>query len=99
MTIIALGMPFFSIFRASMGYFNGTGRTEFNLVMSLSRLWGMRLSMCYFFSLALGAAGIWYGMAISNMTSAAIGIVMVLLVKIDSSMIEKRRGSKGPLKM
>ncbi len=91
MSIIALGMPFFSVFRSSMGYFNGTGRTEFNLVISTVRLWAMRLPMCYFFSLMLGAAGIWYGMAISNMLSAAIGLLLVLFVKIDSGMIEKKR--------
>jgi len=99
MSIIALGMPFFSIFRSSIGYFNGTGRTEFNLVMSLLRLWVMRLPMCYFFSMMLGAAGIWYGMAISNMTSAAVGLLMVFFVKIDSSMIEKRKRRMGPMKM
>ena len=102
MSIIALGMPFFSIFRASMGYFNGSGRTEFNLIMSTIRLWGLRLPLCYSFSLifGLGATGIWYGMAISNMLSAAVGIILVSVIKIDSSMIGKgRKRGKMPIKM
>ncbi len=92
MSIISIGMPFFSIFRASMGYFNGTGRTEFNLLMSSIRLWGLRLPMCYVFSMifGLGAAGIWYGMAMSNIVSAAVGLILVFFVKIESGVIERK---------
>ncbi len=90
MSIVAMGLPFFSIFRASVGFFSGAGRTEFNMVMSMTRLWGMRLPMCYFLAVTMGAAGIWYGMALSNVTSALLGIALVLLVKIKRGVIEKR---------
>ncbi len=89
MTIISLGMPFFSIFRSSVGYFNGTGRTEFQMIMAIIRLWVMRLPLCYIIGIKLGASGIWYGMAVSNMLSALLGISLVMSVKIEGGVINE----------
>ncbi len=90
MTIIPLGMPFFSLFRSSVGLFGGSGRTEFNMVMSIVRLWIMRLPLCYILGMSMGAAGVWYGMAISNMLSAMLGVLLAQTVRIDKAVIEKR---------
>ncbi len=88
MSIIPLGMPFFSLFRSSVGLFSGAGRTEFNMMMAIVRLWIMRLPLCYILGMSMGASGVWYGMAISNMLSALFGVILAQTVKIDRPVIE-----------
>lgn len=89
MSIFAVGMPFFTIFRSAMGVFSGSGKTKYGMILSIIRLWAFRVPMCYFFGMSMGAIGIWYGMAASNMLSAALSVIFVVSVKWEKGVVER----------
>jgi putative MATE family efflux protein len=74
--IFSFSMPFFGIFRGVSSILGGSGHTKQQMALELIRLWGMRLPLVYVFAFVLGwySAGIWAGMALSNV----VGSVMAL---------------------
>ena len=88
--IFALGMPFFSIYRTSMAVFGGSGKTKYSMVLSITRLWLLRVPLCYYLSTLMGAVGIWYGMALSNIIGAALSILFVSFIHWETGVIEKK---------
>lgn len=75
MFYILLGLPLMAVFQTFMGTYNGTGFTQFSFILSVSRLWGMRIPLVIAFRewTALGSSGIWYAMLISNFVAAFLG--------------------------
>lgn len=59
---------FMGLFSAYTGYFQGCGQTRYSMVMSVGRLWVLRLPIIW--ALAawtdLGATGVWIAMLLSN---------------------------------
>lgn len=78
--IFGLGIPFFGVFSAVQGLYQGSGRTFPILVMDLSRLWLFRVLMVYLLGIALsmGVTGVWVGMALSNVLAAGVAIYYYL---------------------
>ncbi len=76
--IFAFAMPFFGIFRGISSIFSGSGHTAQQMVLSLIRLWGLRLPLAYLFAFIVGmyARGIFVGMALSNVVGAGIAVVL-----------------------
>lgn len=65
-------MGFFSILN---GFFQGTGQTQYSMLMSMGRLWFVRLPLIWIFSTftSLGSTGIWISMLLSNLIIVLLG--------------------------
>ncbi len=76
--LFSLSMPFFGIFRAVTKIMGGSGHTVQQMILNLTRIWGLRLVFVFFFALVLGwySRGVWVGMAFSNVVAAAIAMVL-----------------------
>ena len=74
--IFALFMPFFGLFRAVGAVYNGSGNTKYTMILSLLRLWFLRVPLLVLlvFILGLGAPGIWWAMGISNLVAGAVAV-------------------------
>ncbi len=77
--IFSLSMPFFGLFRAVNAVFEGSGHTKYMMGLDLLRLWGLRVPLAFVFALLIGfqSRGVWIGMALSNVVSAAVAIVVL----------------------
>lgn len=71
-------LPLMSTFNALMGVFNGSGRTDYSMRMTVGRLWVIRLPMIFAFQhlTDLGANGIWISMLLSNLLTVLYGFVV-----------------------
>ena len=67
-----------SAFNALMGVFNGSGRTDYSMRMTVGRLWVIRLPMIFAFQhlTDLGANGIWISMLLSNLLTVLYGFIV-----------------------
>ncbi|AGB04922.1 putative efflux protein, MATE family [Aciduliprofundum sp. MAR08-339] len=79
LSIVLIGIPYFGIFRIVSSILTGSGHTFQSFVLSVSRLWGIRIPLAAYFALSIGVGmgmvGVWFAMAISNMVSAGIGAI------------------------
>lgn len=75
-TFFVPSVPFFALFRMVGGVFQGSGHTKPSMVLSLLRLWGLRITLSYafYFMLGMGAVGIWIGMAVGNIAGASLSV-------------------------
>ncbi len=80
LSIVLIGIPYFGIFRVESSLLVGSGHTMQSMVVSVVRLWGIRLPLAYYLAFVVGwhSTGVWFAMAISNMISAGIGSVFYL---------------------
>lgn len=82
MFYLLVGLPLMAIFQSFMGTYNGTGNTHFSLIISVTRLWGMRIPIVLLMRefTDLGPSGIWYAILISNFLIAIVGFVLYLRI-------------------
>ncbi len=75
MFYILIGLPLMGVFQAFMGTYNGTGYTHYSFVLSVLRLWGLRIPLVLLMNrfTTLGSSGIWYAILISNLIIAVVG--------------------------
>jgi putative MATE family efflux protein len=68
--------PFFTVFQLCMSVLQASGKTRITMILSLVRLWGMRilLAVVLYKVFDMGAIGIWLGLGIGNVTSAALSL-------------------------
>ncbi len=92
LTIFALSMPFFGIFRGVTSILGGSGHTRQQMALSLSRLWGIRLPLIFIFAiyLQMNATGVWLGMALSNVIAAGIALFVYSLGSWKEKVIEQK---------
>lgn len=78
MFYILIGLPLMGVFQTFIGTYNGTGYTHYSFVLSVLRLWGLRIPLVIVLGrlTSLGSSGIWYAILISNFIIAAIGYVL-----------------------
>lgn len=65
-----------------MGVFQGTGKTKYNLFVSLMRIYVFRVPVVIIFTRpvwGLGECGIWYAMLVSNSLSAVFSLSLYLI--------------------
>lgn len=97
MFYLLIGLPLMAIFQNYLGTFNGTGDTKFTFVITITRLWILRIPLIFLFKnyTNIGADGIWYAMLISNLLIIPVGMIMYKKVdyqpKID---VKKHRDLK-----
>jgi putative MATE family efflux protein len=83
-------IPFFTIFRLCTSVFQAAGKTRISMVLSLIRLWGMRilLSYLFYFVFNMGVTGIWMGLALGNFGAAILSIILLRKSNWDQKIIE-----------
>ncbi|HHN81409.1 MAG TPA: MATE family efflux transporter [Methanomicrobia archaeon] len=71
-----IGIPFFGLFSGINAAFRGSGHNVPSMIIESSRLWVLRIPLAYIFGISLGygAAGIWIGMALSNVIGSAFAV-------------------------
>ncbi len=79
LSIVLIGIPYFGIFRIITSILTGSGHTMQSMVVSIARLWLLRIPLAIYLALpiglGMGMVGVWFAMAISNMVSAGIGSI------------------------
>ena len=77
--IVSASVVFFTLFTVINGAFHGGGVTRPIMVLSVVRLWGIRvpLAMLLAWKLTMGPSGIWYAMFVSNIVTAAAGFILL----------------------
>lgn len=77
--IVSISVIPFTLFTVINGAFQGGGVTRPVMVLSIVRLWGIRvpLAMLLAWNLAQGPVGIWYAMFVSNILVAAAGFLLL----------------------
>jgi len=87
----AASLPFFGIFSAVNGVFQSAGHTKKSMVLSMVRLWGLRLPLSYGLGVLMrDTAGIWLGMGLSNFLGAVIALAWFLTGSWMERIIEER---------
>ena len=71
--------PLMGLYNNYMSVYNGSGNNKYALIMSLTRLWAIRIPLILLFMYVtpqVGVAGIWYAMVISNVTILILGEIL-----------------------
>lgn len=97
MIFVLFSIPLMAIFQTFIGTFNGNGRTGYTFMISITRLWILRIPLVLLFTYVtkIGAAGIWTAMTISNLLIVIPGII--LYKKLKFSPVIKAVKKREPL--
>lgn len=79
MSYLRFIFPLMAIFEGFIGVFSGSGHTKYTVILSLSRLWLLRIPMIVLFRkyTDLGSDGVWIAMFISNLVVCMVGFFIV----------------------
>ena len=94
MFYILTGLPMMAVFQTFLGTFNGSGNTRYTFVISVTRLWLLRIPLILIFSnfTNLDQLGIWIAMLLSNVLVSIPGYIMYK--KIDFEPVVNTRKQK-----
>ncbi|UCH32687.1 MAG: MATE family efflux transporter [Candidatus Bathyarchaeota archaeon] len=97
-TLFVFSVPLFTVFRMASGVFEGAGNTRPSMVLSLIRLWGLRILLAYvfYFFFEMGAAGIWMGMTLGNLGAAVLSVAWLSRGTWKQRVIEEKPGLERP---
>ncbi len=72
---IGFATPFMGIYQNFTGVFIGAGKSVYTFIMSMIRLWGIRIPLILIFKnyTNFGSSGIWYAMIFSNFIVCVLG--------------------------
>ncbi len=78
MFYILIGLPLMGVFQTFMGTYNGTGNTHYSFILSVVRLWILRIPLVIVMRefTTLGSSGIWYAVLISNLLIMVVGFAL-----------------------
>ena len=78
MFYLLIGLPLMAVFQTFIGTFNGTGNTKFTFMITISRLWLLRIPIIFAFKTwtTLGSSGVWYAMLLSNLMISLIAWIL-----------------------
>lgn len=74
---LLMTQPFMAMFQSFISLYNGAGMSRYTMVLSLIRLWGLRIPLIFLYMIFFkdgGYEGIYIAMMISNMVIIPIGI-------------------------
>lgn len=94
---VGLTFVFLGIFRVFQGGFRGSGSTKIAMTLSILSLLGLRVPISYLLlnNFNMGATGVWYGVAISNVITAIIAVLWFLRGTWQERIVEKDEEKKG----
>ena len=83
MFYLLIGLPLMAIFQTYVGTFNGSGDTKYTFILTVTRLWILRIPLVFAFKVFtdFGSSGVWYSMLLSNFLIIFVG--MYLYKKVD----------------
>jgi putative MATE family efflux protein len=75
--IVSYSVLFFGIIMVVFGGFQGSGKTSPVMILSIARLWLLRIPIAYILSFVLGwgPLGLWWGMFASNVVISIAGLI------------------------
>lgn len=90
LSIFSLSIPFFGVFFVGGGVAAGSGHTRFFAILSVIRLWVLRIGLSYILALmiGIGTIGIWVAMTVSNIAAGLVALVWVLKASWAERVIE-----------
>lgn len=96
MLFVGFNTPLMGIFQNLTGVFQGAGKTLYVFILSVSRLWVIRIPLIYVFKnyTNFGSNGIWYAMIISNVFVCVIGFYFYLRGKWEKKIIMTDKEAK-----
>ncbi|MFB6075989.1 MAG: MATE family efflux transporter [Candidatus Aenigmatarchaeota archaeon] len=105
LAIFVFAIPFFGVFRILDSTYRGTGHTKSAMVLSLSRLWILRVGLSYLLAFSvmgigfkLGIVGIWWGMAIGNVIASGVSYIWFSIGKWKKKTIDEEDEQNVALK-
>lgn len=83
MRLIIISLPLMGLFQILIGTFQGSGYTQYAMVMMIGRLWAIRIPLILVLKTFtdLGPKSVWYAMVFSNFIICSVGMVMYLRYK------------------
>ncbi len=100
MFFILLGLPLMAVFQTFIGTYNGTGNTHYTFILSVTRLWAIRLPLVIFlgsFFPQRGSQVIWEAMLISNLLIAVLGFFLYLRIDFKPKIKPEKKPKLNPL--
>ncbi|MFO7991759.1 MAG: MATE family efflux transporter [Thermoplasmata archaeon] len=97
LAILAIGGPFFGVFEAVSGTLNGAGHTFKQMLLSLTRLWVIRIPFVAVFAFLLGymSTGVWIAIALSNVIAGSAAYMVYKSGRWKEKVIDKGRFPAG----
>ena len=88
----AVGMPLLGVFFAALAIYRGAGHNLPTMILSMLRLWALRIPLAYLFGYLLGwgANGVWWGMSLSNVISGLAALALVASRSWQRTVVEER---------
>jgi putative MATE family efflux protein len=86
-----VGMPLLGVFFTAMAIYRGAGHNVPTMLLSLLRLWVVRIPLAYFmgFTLKMGADGIWWGMSLSNILAGLVSVGLLISRSWQRSLVDE----------
>ena len=77
-TFVAFNIPLMGIFQSLMGVFQGSGKTGYGFILTVSRLWVVRIPMIYILQryTDIGSITLYIAMITSNVIIITIGFIL-----------------------
>lgn len=102
MFFILLGLPLMAVFQTFIGTYNGTGNTHYTFIISVARLWVIRIPLVLLMGWLLPTRGsrvIWEAMLISNILITIVGYLLYTRIDFQPKVPveKKKRVRKDPL--
>lgn len=96
LSIFTLSIPFFGLFSVGGGVAAGSGHTRFFAIVSILRLWALRigLSVLLGLTLGMGTMGVWIAMTLSNVGAGLLALAWVLRATWARRVIEEVKVKK-----
>jgi len=87
--LVPLSSYFFGVLMVLTAAFVGSGHTMPTMILAVVRLWVLRIPLVYLFAfvLKMGSTGIYTGMALANVFSAAIALAMFFGIRWESAVV------------
>jgi putative MATE family efflux protein len=87
--LVPLSSYFFGVLMVLTSAFVGSGHTMPTMILAIVRLWVLRIPLVYLFAfvLGMGSTGIYAGMAMANVFSAVIALIMFFVIRWESAVV------------
>jgi Na+-driven multidrug efflux pump len=83
---LLMTQPFMAMFQTFMSLYNGVGMSRYTMILSLIRLWGLRIPLIFIYMLLFsneGYEGIYIAMMISNIVIIPVGLYFESKINFD----------------
>ena len=79
MWTFGMSAAFFALSIVSLAPFRASGKTQYDMLISMVRLWGLRVPLSYVLGILLGygSLGVWVGMALSNLIAGLLAYALM----------------------